>query len=564
MSEQYERPKLFQDMQPMAVDEVAAIVGDESTAERLDGPQPKSAKRKGRRRKKGERGRTTPKKAAPKKVKGEKFRPSDRQWLQLVACFKPLLQLGLQFEELIDPPSCRLRRGGRPRKYRTPDVLLFEVAGWKYGSYQWVEDNFADIYVWNELRDAVAAAFPDDPRMRLSKTPMNRSRHYRFRTTYLCDHLLQTAHNIIDAAAIKAGQMLGMLQPGLGSMTNPDPSSFVSADGCWVPALTKLTVDDAVDPVTGEIVRRYDRDAIPYHTNDGGYAESPGHLMVMVQGRTAYTGERIIFSTSLKSGKNKAVNRNDATIAVDSILELMDKFPDFRDGLRGLVYDMALSVADFDRLLDAGLIPVSKVPFTKSGKVAIVNLGEETFATRDGMLVPRIITAVNGTPCVTFTDRSGKDFYMPLKLNQVKKENRKKRPQISTLWSIPDNPLVPTNLRGAKARIRHTRTTSELNAGKSRSRALRIFPESDPRFDEIFGTREDSESANSDYKSRLWNKRCRTMRHESVEFNNIGYQMYVLITALVAYHNRTGADMTEWFGLHELPTKKKRQQALAA
>ena len=33
---------------------------------------------------------------------------------------------------------------------------------------------------------------------------------------------------------------------------------------------------------------------------------------------------------------------------------------------------------------------------------------------------------------------------------------------------------------------------------------------------------------------------------------------HVLITALVAYHNRTGADMTGWFGLHEMPTKEKR------
>ena len=560
-----ERPKLFEDLQPVAVDEVAAIVGDGSTAERLDGPKSKSSRsRKTNRRKKGDKGRTTPKKPAPKKVKGEKFRPSDRQWLQLVACFKPLWKLGLQFEELIDPPSCRLRRGGRPRKYRTPDVLLFEVAGWKFGSYQWVEDNFADLDVWNELREAVAAAYPNDPNMRLSKTPMNRSRHYRFRDKYLCDHLIQTAHNLIDAAAVKAGRQIGILEPGIGSLTNPDPRSFVSADGCWVPALTKLTVHDAVDPATGEIVRRYDPDAIAYHTNDGEYAESPGFLMVMVQGRTDYTSERIVFSTTLKSGKNKAMPRNDATIAVDNILELIKKFPTFAEGLRGVIYDMMLSVADFDRLLDAGLIPVSKVPLTKNGTFAVENLGEETFTLNDGAKVTRIIWAVNGTACLTFVDRSGKDFYMPLKLKKVKKEHRKKRPQISTHWTVPDHPLVPASLRGAKARVRHTRTVSELIAGKSRSRALRIFPESDERFHDLFGRREDSESANSDYKNRLWNRRCRTMRHESVEFNNIGYQLHVLITALVAYHNRTGADMTEWFGLHELPTKKKRQLPIAA
>ena len=410
----------------------------------------------------------------------------------------------------------------------------------------------------------MAAAYPNDPEMRLSETPMNRSRHYRFRNKYLCDDLLQTAHDIIDTAAVEGGQEIGILESGLGSLTNPDTRSFVSADGCWVPALTKLTIDDAVDRETGEIVRRFDPDAIPYHTNDGQYAGSPGFLMVMVQGRTAYTGERIVFSTNLKSGKNKAMPRNDATIAVDNILELIEKFPYFREGLTGVVYDMALSVADFDRLLDAGLIPVSKVPLTKAGKVAVENLGAETFTTRDGTMATRIVTAVNGTPCVTFVDRSGKDFYMPLKLNKVKKEHRKQRPQLSTHWSIPNNPLVPANLRGAKVRVRHTRTLSERNLGKSRSRALRIFPESDRRFDDIFGLREDSESANSDYKNRLWNKRCRTMRHESVEFNNIGYQMHVLITALVAYHNRTGADMSEWFGLHELPTKAKRQRDLAA
>ena len=557
-----ERPKLFEGLQPVAVEDVAAVIGDDSTAERLDGPKP--PKRRASRRRKRSGSRTTPKKATPKRVKGQKFRPSDRQWLQLVACFRPLLELGLRFEELIDPPSRRVRRGGRPREYRAVDVLLFEVAAWKFGSYQWVEDNFADPAVWNELREAVAAAYPNDPRMRLSATPMNRSRHYRFRNKYLCGHLLRTAHDIIDAAAADAGARIGVLEPGIGSLTNPDPRSFVSADGCWVPALTRLTVHDAVDPETGEIVRRYDPDAIPYHTNDGERAESPGFLMVMVQGRTAYTGERIVFSTALKSGKNKATPRNDATIAVDSILELVEKFPSLAEGLRGVVYDMRLSVADFDRLLDAGLIPVSKVPLTSNSTFAVANLGEETLALKDGTRAARILWAVNGTPCMTLVDGSGKDYYMPLKLSQVKKQHRRKRPQVSTLWTVPDHPLVPSGLRGAKARVRHTRTAAERLAGRSRSRALRVFPESEQRFHDIFGLREDSESANSDYKSRLWNRRGRTMRHNSVEFNNIGYQIHVMIAALVAHHNRTGADTTEWFGRHGLPTKRNRRLARAA
>ena len=79
----------------------------------------------------------------------------------------------------------------------------------------------------------------------------------------------------------------------------------------------------------------------------------------------------------------------------------------------------------------------------------------------------------------------------------------------------------------------------------------------------IFPRREDSESGNSDKKSRMWNRRCRTLRHQSVEFNAITYQIHVLITALLAYHNRTGADMTRWFGQHQLPRKVRRQAPLA-
>jgi len=347
----------------------------------------------------------------------------------------------------------------------------------------------------------------------------------------------------------------------VGSLTNPDPGSFLTGDGCWVAALTSLTLHDATDPVTGEILGRYDRDALPYHTNDGIEAKAPGYLLVMLLARNPYRKERVVLSNRLKSAYNIDVNRNDATIAVDMVMYLLEKFPQMRSGLVGLVYDMALSVADFDRLLDAGLIPVSKVPRTgtrnaKKGNVAAKNLGNHTFKMKDGTTQELIVTAVNGTPCITCLDGDGVDYYVPLKLKQVKKTGRTGRPLISTWWAITDDTLVAPELHGAQTRIRHSRTKHERDAGKSHSRALRIFPESDGRFEEIFGRREDSESANSDYKNRLWNRRCRTMGHQSVEFNNISYQIHTLITALVAYHNRTGTDMSKWFGKYQLPCKE--------
>ena len=542
---------LFRDGRPVPVRDVKAVVDDDSTEDRIDGPQPKSSGWQ---------------KASDRKIQGKHFRPSVLQWMKCVACFRPLWALALQLEAIIE--ATERGRAGRRRQYKVIDVLLFEIMAWNFDTYLQVSDNFADEEYWGIFKKAAAAAYPDEPEMRLSDKAVSRDQHYRFRKRYLSDHLLGVMHNMIDKASVEAALSMGMLNPDLGSLTNPDPSSFITGDGCWVPALTSLTLHDAVDPVTGEIVGRFDRDALPYRTIDGEEAEAPGYLMVLLLARNPYKRERVVLSSRLKSAHNPDVNRNDATIAVDMVLYLLEKFPKMRAGLIGLVYDMALDVKNFNRLLDAGLIPVSKVSRTKTrkpkkSKIAAENLGKHAFKMKDGTTLDRIVTAVNGTPCITCLDGDGVDYYVPLKLKQVRKTSRRGRALINTLWVVADNTLVPPELQGAVARIRHNSTKHEREADKSYSRALRIFPESDERFEEIFGRREDSESANSDYKNRLWNRRCRTMGHTSVEFNNISYQIHTLITALVACHNRTGADMSKWFGQHQLP-RKEPLLALAA
>ena len=479
----------------------------------------------------------------------------------MVVCFRPLWELALQFDALIEGPV-PVRRRGAKRKCRTFESILLDVVAWRYGSYEWAADNLGDPVVWGMLREAVEHAYPYNRRMRLFETPPSRSQNWRFRTKYVTDHLLEAMHKRIELAAYQAMSALGMLEPPQESLTHPDPYSFLTGDGCWLPALSSLTRDDAVDPETGEIVGRYDPDALAYHTHEGK-ASSPGHLLVMVQARNPHPKERIVATTRLKSAHNPEVNRNDATIAVTAVLELCERFPQMRQAFVGIVYDMALSTADFDRLLDEGLIAVSKVPLTSQGEVAAENLGPHDFKTKDGQPHTRIVTAVNGMPCVTFTDTDGVDFYQPLKLVQAKKTERKKRPQLSTRRAIPNKKLVPEHLVGAQVRIRHTRTKKERDASDSRSKALRIFAEADEQFAEIAPHRNDSESTNSDKKSRMWNRRCRTLRHQSVEFNAITYQIHLLITALHSFHNRTGANMTQWFGQHQVPTKVSRRTHLA-
>ena len=58
--------------------------------------------------------------------------------------------------------------------------------------------------------------------------------------------------------------------------------------------------------------------------------------------------------------------------------------PDLTKGLRAVAYDMALRSADSDRLMDYGILPITKTPRTSRGKTAAVNLGPHTFKTATG------------------------------------------------------------------------------------------------------------------------------------------------------------------------------------
>ena len=553
------RRPLFEDLEPVPVAEISSIFRGKSPSSRSKGS---AGRRKGHGKvQRSSQGRAQPGKPQLIKVSGPRFRPSDLQWLKALVCFVPMWELALRYDALIDAAR-PLRQRGRKRSCRTFEALLLDVCAWRYGSYEWAADNLADLELWETLRAVVEAAFPNNKRMRLSETPPTRSQNYRFRKKYATDHLRDTMRRRVEQACVEATLAMGMLPEGSGSLTNPDPYTFATADGCWLPALSSLTIDDAVDPQTGEILRRYDPDALAYHTHNGK-ATSPGHLLVMVTVRSPHPKERVVLTARLKSAHNPEVNRNDATIAVDAVIELLDRYPKLRSRLVGLIYDMALSTADFDRLLDAGLIPVSKVPLTSKGGPASDNLGAHTFKTRDGQSVTRNVVAVHGTPCVVVVDGDGVSYYQPLKLVQLKMTGRKKRPQTSTRWALPDNELVPTHLVGAETRVRHTRTNNERQTNHSRSKALRVFPESDERFALLAPRRNDSESNNADKKSRMWKGRCRTLLHQSVEFNVIAYEIHMAVTALVAYHNRTGADMSQWFGQHQLPRKVRPQPSTA-
>ena len=530
MAESARPAALFADGQPVPVAGLDAAVGDDGVPERVDGPC--EGPRPGRR-------------GSLRVVNGSRARFSDLQWLEMLVRFEPLWDLALEFDAILDAAAAN--RAGRRREYTTFAVVLFEVAAWTFGSYQRTEANLSDRRLWAALRAAAEAAYPHDERKRLPAEPISRSQNYRFRTRYATGHLLSVMLRRIASAAVEAAQQMGMLPAG-ASLTNPDKRSFVTGDGTWVPALTKRTRQDVTDPDTGEITGRYDPDALAYHNNHGKAARSPGMQVVSLLARNPHPNERIVLSFGVKSAATPGMARNDATAATDMTLDLLARHPEVRDSIAGLVYDMALSTAQQDRLLDAGMIPVCKVALTSRSRHPAQPLGSHAFTTPGGGRADIAVTAVAGTPCVTLTDGDGVEQYLPLQLTQIKKEPRKGRPLITTRWTIPTHPLAAVHLHGAVCRVRHTRTAAETRTGHTRSRALRVIPPSDARFNTIFGLREDTESLNADHKNRLWNRRSRTIGHNSVEFNTLAYQIHILVTALCAYQHRTGTNLTRWFG----------------
>jgi hypothetical protein len=72
-------------------------------------------------------------------------------------------------------------------------------------------------------------------------------------------------------------------------------------------------------------------------------------------------------------------------------------------------------------------------------------------------------------------------------------------------------------------------------------------------FSRLLGVREDSESMHHHLKMMLPNGRARSVGRHRQLLDFHGYQVHIAITALLAWHHRTGADLSRWFGQWKPP-----------
>ena len=435
---------------------------------------------------------------------------------------------------------------GRKRQCRIANVLVYQILRSLPLTARAVHRFLDDPRHWQALVAAAEHHWPNHPERRLSPEPPTRFQYMR-----TCNSMIEQVPDFLDSfrrvmseAAVKAARHLGCGQDK-DSLTHPSKKNMIMGDATWEQSLYNgLAGRTYIDEITGEVFTgRSDPDASPFH----GEGSAPGNYIVSVLTRTEYEHERIILDSQYKPD-----GIGDGTMFTDLALKLFEPL----GNVRGVVYDMALKAADQDRVGSTGRHVLCKVPHIKGDRIRSEVVGDCKFD-KDGKSFKEVVTSIDGCPTIVVVDTSGEKYVVPL----VRKQTKVTQKRMYNVFEIPDQPLVPLSKRGATTLIRMFSSEADIAAGKPRPRYLRSIPLNDPDFTRLYGLREDTESMHNDYKSRLVNRRARSVGLARREMDIRGYQMHQMVVALMAWKIRTGGDVSEFLGQWEPPERARRRKA---
>lgn len=526
------RPSFFGvDLEAVPSHLLTGVPGTGKFEAKVDGVSGGGQTRVGRRR----RGSTEPLPFAP------------AQWAETIACFTPIWDLA----DLLDAElRCELR-SGRPRECRTVECLIFEIVTWATGSYRRTELLFRDRHTWQRMSDSVAFAYQSDSTRRLSGRPISRAQFGRLRDTIVFDDCLQDMmREFVDDLSHAAALHIGMFSPVAGSFSHPHGSQVIVGDGTWMRGkFNSVEGETIVDKETGEILgrTRFDPNVRSYHdTNQGA-----GYPIMIASGRTMFPHERIVlFLDEVPKG------RTDGQLFAERIPDFASKTP----GLLAASYDMSVVGPEVEKILNAGVLPVVKVPRWTGGKIAHSQIEKKSFRLTDGRDVEMMVWAVDGTPSIEVVV-DGEKHVQPLERVLNKRQRNKTGWRVYGEWKIPARGSVPPHLHNATTFLRYQTTASDAKAGVKRTSFLRPIPESDGDFAHLYGRREDTESTHHHLKSRLTDQRSRCVGRERNLQHLRGYQLLTVITALMAHGSRTGDLSSKWFG--DLPIRERLRTKVA-
>jgi len=511
-------------LDPIAASELNAVV-DYSLADRLDGPT-------GKKGNDGERQRdshTTP------------INLADLEYFVAYVLDATVWEFA---EEIAAELETRMGPG-RPREYEIHSVIISDVMLYQHHSIRKTFRSLSSPMVWGILKDEVEKAWPDYDTRRLVDKPLSRDQYHRGRKILLTEVFcyLDRLREHDKQTQLGIARLIGCFVDD-DSLTHPSNHNMIYGDATWLESLYQFdTKGPCFNPETGEILRRnFDPDAQKYR--DG--TQFPGNYWVSALVRTSHPHERVILDAQFKPS-----GIGDGEAFTNMVLPIIEAVSE----VRGVGYDMALYPQDHDRILDTGRHVIVKTALTNKGKRAQVPLGMHDFSGK-GREISLAVTAVDGTPHIQSV-LDGQRMFQPLERVQTKRTKY----ALYGIWRIPEHEAVSAHLKGLTTLIRHSSTDDERANNKCRTRALRTIPPTDPDWRSLFGGREDTESMHNNMKEKWFGRRVRAVGLERRELQLRGYQTHQGITALLAWHYRTGGDVSRYFGEWKPPDRNPKPRA---
>jgi hypothetical protein len=460
----------------------------------------------------------------------------------LYASLAALWDMSAQYEQQL----IKNRGAGRQWECSVADVMVYQLLINQLRSARAVDRFLQDPRNWKYICQQVEKAFPNHPERRLSNESPTRFQYIRMLKALVAriPGFHEQLRSGVTDAVVNAAKHAGCGQDK-ASLTHPSKMNMMMGDATWEQSLFNgINGRPYTHQYTGEIcIARGDPDAKPFHRE----GSAPGNYFVSVIARTEHPHERFILDSQYKPD-----GVSDGTVFTNMALGLLNRF----DRMQGVVYDMALKSEDQDRIGATGRHVLCKVTRTKSGRVRSEVIGNHKFV-GSGSHFYQDVHSVDGCPVIEVVDIDGKKHLVPL----TRKQSKLNGTRMYNHFEVPDHPLVPLSKRGATAWIRVFSSQDDLDAGKPRPRFIRSIPLNDPDFDRLYGLREDTESMHNDYKSRLVNRRARTIGLERRELDLRGYQLHQMAVAIAAWSMRTGGDVSEFLGNWKPPERLQRQKA---
>jgi len=377
---------------------------------------------------------------------------SQMQNLEAAVAWAPDWQRAVEIDAVMrhDGPGLRMDTNAM-------SMLMFEQAILEFGSALKAERELADPDNWGRLCRMAERLYPDELTRRLHPKPPTYKQWWRFRREYLGD--VDALREAKRAEAVDVALRLGLFDPELGSVTHPSGNNVAYGDA---KVLNGRFNTPPIDPRTGQpSVRRHDPDMDTYHKGD----KKTGRRMVTVAARGDDFSERVILDITTMH----VTEGSDGTRFVDMTRELNETIP-----IPVACYDMALYSKGHDRLMAAGIAPVSKVHRNAKDQPKSLQLGEHTFRLVDGTEQVHPVIVVDGWSGIVVPTVDGKKWVAMEPVQIKKARNKNATWRWWAYWRVRNLPEIPRALRGAVVHIRHS--CSAEDGDQSRSVVSRMFP----------------------------------------------------------------------------------------